>query len=153
MRIGEGCSIITSINNIGSEPWLVELGNNITITGGVVFITHDGSSRLFRKKIEIMNPEFGNRFGTIRIKDNSFIGINAILTLDIEIGPYAIVGAGSIVTDDVPPYSVYAGNPARFICTYQEYIDKFKDRMLIVKSEDRISLRKELTNYFRKEER
>lgn len=42
----------------------------------------------------------------------------------VEIGPNAIVGAGSIVTKKVPPDTVYAGNPAKFICTLDEYKEK-----------------------------
>jgi serine acetyltransferase len=68
---------------------------------------------------------------------------------DVEIGPNSIVGAGSIVTGDVPPNTVYAGNPARFICTYEEYLEKclLKDTGKI----PRENMRDALTKMFEQE--
>lgn len=45
----------------------------------------------------------------------AFIGTNTIVCADVTIGEGAVVGAGSIVTKDIPPYEIWAGNPARFI--------------------------------------
>jgi acetyltransferase-like isoleucine patch superfamily enzyme len=146
VRIGENCDIITTIGNFGSEPWLVELGRDVTVTNGVIFCTHDGSSRLFLNKELGMNRQYGNRFGTIWIGDNSFIGVNTVLLPNIKIGPDAIVGVGSVVNRDVPPETVFAGNPARQICSLQEYIDKYKTRMIPIASTNRVALRKELTS-------
>ena len=42
-----------------------------------------------------------------------FIGVNSVVLRDVTIGEYSIVGAGSVVTKDVPPSVVVAGNPAR----------------------------------------
>jgi tetrahydrodipicolinate N-succinyltransferase len=71
------------------------------------------------------NADFeGSKFGPIIIRDNSFIGVNAIIMPSVVIGPSSVVGAGSVVTKDVPPNTVHAGNPARFICTYEEYLAK-----------------------------
>jgi len=151
-RIGKGCSIFNSIFAF-SEPWLIEIGDNVTLTSGVLLITHDGSSRLFRKEIAGMNPVFGNRFGTIRILDNCFIGVNTIILPDVTIGPCSIVGAGSVVTGNVPASTVYAGNPARYICSIEEYKIKYAQKMIEVNSTDRASLRKELSKYFWQEER
>jgi acetyltransferase-like isoleucine patch superfamily enzyme len=153
VRIGTDCDIITKANNFGSEPWLVEIGNHVTLTLGVTFITHDASSRLFRDKIHGMNRHFGNRYGTIRILDNSFIGINAIILPGVTIGPDSIVGTGSLVTRTVPPSTVWAGNPARHICTLDEFIERYESKMIPVNAVTRDDLRKELTTYFWNEER
>ena len=53
--------------------------------------------------------------GKIRIKDKAWIGFNAIILKGVTIGEGAIVGAGSVVTKDVPDYAVVAGNPAKII--------------------------------------
>ena len=145
VRMGEDCDLLTNVTNFGSEPWLIEIGDRVTLTSGVVLITHDGSSRLFRKHSEDMNPRYGNRFGAIRILDDCFVGVNAIILPGVEIGPDSIVGAGSIVNKSVPPQMVFAGNPARPICTLDEYIERYRAKMLLLKSEDRTSLRRELT--------
>ncbi|OQY20911.1 MAG: hypothetical protein B6I34_08040 [Anaerolineaceae bacterium 4572_32.1] len=143
-RIGKSCNIYTAPHNFGTEPWLVEIGNNVTLGQGVLLITHDGTSRLFRDNMPGMNP-FGNRFGTIVIRDNCFIGNNAILLPGIEIGPDSAVGAGSVVTRTVPPRTIVAGNPARPIKTLDEYIESYTQRMIPLEARDREVLRQELT--------
>jgi acetyltransferase-like isoleucine patch superfamily enzyme len=112
----------------GTEPYLIELGNNVVITHGVTFLTHDWSVNV----VNSLHPEKHiEKFGKIIIKDNCFIGINSIILPNITIGPNAIVGAGSVVTKDVPPYTVVAGNPAKQICTIDEYFQKlnYRDRL------------------------
>ena len=145
MYIGDDCSISTSVGNFGTEPWLIQIGHHVTITDGVVFLTHDGSSRIFRKTIPSMNPKYGNRFGTIQIQDNCFIGINTIILPGVSIGPNAIVGAGSLVTKGVPADTVFAGNPARFITTLDDYIADYHGKMIPVEATRRVALRRELT--------
>lgn len=146
-RIGEGCQILTSYDAFGTEPWLIEIGNRVTITLGVVFLTHDGASRLFRDQIP-GGSRYGNRFGRILIQDNSFIGANSILLPGVKVGPNSIVGAGSVVNKDVPPNMVYAGVPAKPIMTLEEYIENYKSKMLPIQANDRQALREELTRYF-----
>ena len=83
-------------------------------------MTHDGAKWVLEQ-----NQDFkGTKFGPITIHDNSFIGVNSIIMPNVTIGPNSIVGAGSIVTKNVPPNTVYAGNPAKHICTYEEYLEK-----------------------------
>jgi len=112
----------------GTEPYLIELGNNVVITHGVTFLTHDWSINV----VNSLHPEkHFKKFGKIIIKDNCFIGINSILLPNITMGPNSIVGAGSVVTKDVPPNTVVAGNPAKQICTIDEYYQKlnYRDRL------------------------
>ncbi len=107
------------IDGLGSEPYLVKIGNHCTITSGVKFITHDGGAWIFREEIPNLNV-----FGTIEIKDNCFIGICSIILPNVTIGPNSVVGAGSVVTKNVPPNTVVAGVPARIICSINEYKEK-----------------------------
>lgn len=144
MRIGQGCYIYNKINEFGTEPWLIEIGNHVSVTSGVVLLTHDGAHELFRKQYRNMNV-FGNKFGTIRIHDNCFIGYRAILLPSVEIGPNSIVGAGSVVTKSVPPNTVVAGNPAQKICLLDDYINRYQNKMVQLAAKDRIELRHELT--------
>lgn len=152
VKIGDQCQLLNRPYNYGSEPWLVEIGNKVTITYGVFLITHDASSRLFRETIPDSSP-FGNRFDSIHVHDNSFIGINSIILPGVSIGPNSIVGAGSVVNKDVPPNTVVAGVPARRICSLEEYIEKYKSKSIPIKAKNRDDLQKELTRHFWGEER
>lgn len=152
-RIGNDCDIMTKISNFGSEPWLIELGDRVHIVAGVTFITHDGSSRLFRGKYQDMNPVYGNRFGTIRILDNCFIGYGVIILPGVTIGPNSIIGAGSVITKTVPPNVIAAGNPARQLYSLDEYIERYRAKMIPLAAKDDITLRRELTMKLWGEER
>ncbi|MGE5137880.1 MAG: acyltransferase [Rudaea sp.] len=152
VRIGEDCEILTGASNLGTEPWLVQIENRVTITQGVVFLTHDGANRLFRHRVP-GSSKWGNRFGAIRVRCNSFIGANSILMPGVSIGPNSIVGVGSVVNKDVPADTVVAGVPARPICTLDEYIDRYGSKMIPIQAETRMDLRRELTRRFWGEER
>jgi len=152
VRIGEGCQIFNQFGGFGSEPWLVEIGNRVILANGVQFITHDGASRLIRHNIP-GSSIYGNSFGRILLHDECMIGMNAIIMPDVEIGPNSIVGVGSVVNKNVPPGMVYAGVPAKPICSLDEYITRYKEKMIEIKSNNREELRRELTLFFWGEER
>jgi acetyltransferase-like isoleucine patch superfamily enzyme len=147
VKIGKQVSIICDVKNFGSEPWLIEIGDRVTVTGGVVFINHDGASRVFRTSIP-GSSRFGNKFGPIKIGHGSFIGINSVLLPNTIIGDNVIVGAGSVVSGNLPPNMVYAGVPAKPICTLDEYVDSYKKQMIPIHTESREALRKQLTSHF-----
>lgn len=143
-RIGRHTAILNRPSDFGTEPWLVEIGSRVTVAAGVLFVTHDGASRIFRDRID-GSSVFGNRFGTVRILDECFVGARAILMPGVTIGPESIVGAGSIVTCDVPARTVVAGVPARALCRLDEYVDRYRSRMVSGLSSDRSELRRQLT--------
>ena len=129
LTIGERCRIFSCRpdETFGSEPYLIRIGNHVTITTGVKFITHDGGSWVFREQ----DPDF-DVFGTIEIKDNCFIGIDTLIMPGVSIGPNAVVGSGSVVTRDIPPNSVAVGAPARVIMTLDEYRErKLRQRQVV----------------------
>jgi acetyltransferase-like isoleucine patch superfamily enzyme len=152
MRIGDFTTILNDPPNFGTEPWLIEIGSRCAVAAGAVFITHDGSSRVFRGNIE-GSSAFGNDFGPIRVRDNSFVGLRATLLPGVTIGPFSVVAAGSVVNRDVPPGTVAAGVPARVVCTLDEYVEKYRARMIPGLSSDRRELRRQLTRHFWGEER
>ncbi|NVK58101.1 MAG: acyltransferase [Alteromonadaceae bacterium] len=117
VKIGSGCRILTG--SFGSEPFLITIGDNVTISHGTQFINHDGAAWLAR-------DELGRRFAYRRIVigDNCFVGANTILMPGVRLGNNVIVAAGSVVTKSVPDGVVVGGNPAHFIAGYQSYIDK-----------------------------
>jgi len=102
-----------------AEPYLIKIGNDCTIAGGVCLITHDGAAWIFRHQVPDLQV-----FGPITIEDNCFIGQNAIILPGVTIGENSVVGAGAVVTKNVPPNSIVGGVPARFICTSEKYFAK-----------------------------
>lgn len=64
------------------------------------------------------------RVGCIEIMDNVFIGSGTRILYNTRIGSNVIVGSGSMVTKDIPDNSVVAGVPARYICSFDEYVRK-----------------------------
>jgi len=131
-----------------AEPHLCSFGNNVYVARHCVFLNHDGSVVMLHK---MGLTDVVNVVGRIVVHDNVFIGMRSIILMDVEIGPNAIVAAGSVVTRDVPPNTVVAGCPARVICSLQEYVDKINDpeRALWIGSEAHIAA--EVTRYFMEE--
>lgn len=114
VTIGKNCYIATK--EFGTEPYLITIGNNVGLTTGTAIHTH-GGSRVVRDRI----PDF-DCFGKVTIKDWAYIGTGAQIMPGVTIGEGALVAAGSIVTKSVAPHTVVGGNPARFICTTEEYL-------------------------------
>jgi acetyltransferase-like isoleucine patch superfamily enzyme len=107
---------VTGLVHFGTEPELLSFGDRVTIADGVRFLTHDGAVALFREEfpgLVLHQP--------IRIGSNVFIGSDTIILPGVTIGDNCIIGAGSVVTRDIPDGTVAAGNPARPIKTTEEY--------------------------------
>ncbi len=120
VKVGVGCRIFNF--SFGSEPFLVEIGDRVTITSGVRMLTHDGATWLIR-------DEKGRRyhFANVKIGNDVFVGIDSIIMPGVQIGNNVIIAAGSVVTKSIPSNSIVAGNPAKIICTYREYKEKTLD--------------------------
>lgn len=109
---------------IPSDPELIKFHNNVIVTSNVTFVTHD----VFHLGLNKLDQgEFLYNRGCIEIMDNVFIGCNSTILPNIKIGPNVVIGAGSVITKDVPPNTVVAGNPARVIGTFDDYIKKRKN--------------------------
>lgn len=111
VQVGQDCRILSHL--FGSEPWLVSIGNRVTLSSGVRILTHDGTGWLFRGAT-------GRRFryAKVSIGDDVFVGIGSIIMPGVRIGDNCVVGAGSVVTRSVPNGMVVAGNPARVLTTF-----------------------------------
>ncbi len=115
--LGKNVSIIDTFFFDPSHCFLISIGDNCIIAPGVRLIAHDASTKKFLGYTKI---------GRIDIGQNCFLGDSAIVLPGITIGHGSIVGAGSVVTKDIPAGMVAAGNPAKVICSVNEYLDKIK---------------------------
>jgi acetyltransferase-like isoleucine patch superfamily enzyme/acyl carrier protein len=95
-----------------SEPHLVTIGDNVALSANVTFIAHEAAG-WHLGRIGAGNPRLYSTGAPIVVHDDSAIGFGAIILAGVSIGPRSIVGAGSVVHDDVPPDTVVVGNPAR----------------------------------------
>jgi len=117
--IGNDCHIWPYTNI--TDPAYTRLGNNVMLTACTI-LGHDGS-------IDVLNRAYGkklDRVGKVDIKDNVFIGHGAIVLPGVTIGPNAIVGAGSVVTKDIPEGVIAVGNPAKPIGKTYDLVEKLE---------------------------
>jgi maltose O-acetyltransferase len=114
-RIGNDVELI-DFSCSAKDASCLQIGNHVTLTG-VMCLTHDASLKRF-----IGND--CNKIGRVVIGDNVFIGKRVVILPNVHIGNNVVVVVGSIVTHDIPDGSVAVGNPARVICTIEEFKNK-----------------------------
>lgn len=110
---------ITGIPSFGTEPYLVTIGDDVTLTHGIIFHTHDGGVGIFRHKypgINLIKP--------IKVGNNVFIGSNTTILPGVLIGDNVIIGASSVITKNIPDNVVVAGVPAKVIRSLVDYEEK-----------------------------
>jgi len=141
IKIGKNVRF-TGNPNWGSEPFLIEIGDNVTITQNVTFHTHDGGVWVFREKYPFINV-----FGKIIVGNNVFIGSNTIILPDVTIGDNVVIGTGSIVTKSIPPNVVVAGVPAKIIKTIFDYEKSILGKSIILKEKTKDKRKEIIINH------
>lgn len=126
LKIGKN-SIIRRGVNLGSEPFLIEIGNDTRIASGTTFVNHSGATYHLRKFNDYKTVK---NFGRIKIGNNTAISTNCVILQNVEIGDNCILGANSVLTDSMPSNTVYSGNPAEYICEIEDYGDYIKKTSL-----------------------
>lgn len=99
---------------------LIKIGNNVTLAPRVHILAHDASTKMFLGYTKI---------GKVTIGNNVFVGANTTILPNTKIGDRVIIGAGSVVTKDIPSNVVVAGNPAKIIMDIDVYLEKNKENM------------------------
>ncbi|MBU3111066.1 GT-D fold domain-containing glycosyltransferase [Clostridium lacusfryxellense] len=133
MTIGSDCTIYSPTKTLidVQYPWNIEIGNHVRITQGVIILTHDYSWSVLKllNSVELPGAILGAA-GKVKIGDNVFIGMNAIIIRGVNIGNNVIIGSGSVVTKDCKNNSVYAGNPAKYIMSVEEFYKKRQHKQI-----------------------
>ena len=128
ISIGDRTFINSGTNLISRTS--IHIGNDVTIAWGCYIYDHDSHSIDWRDRIE-EKQAYGNRSdmgalllrkswknvrsASIHIGDKAWLGFNVIVLKGVSIGEGAIIGAGSVVTSDIPAYCIAAGNPAAVV--------------------------------------
>jgi maltose O-acetyltransferase len=120
MRIGQNVWLPASTWIDTNHCFLISIGDNTGFGEECLILAHDAQMDEFLD---------ATRIGRVVIHESCHIGARCVIMPGVEIGPRAIVGAGSIVTKSLPPNTVSAGNPARVICSLDEYLAKHRERM------------------------
>jgi maltose O-acetyltransferase len=108
IEIGDNSSL--GINCI--VPFDLKVGKDVMMGPDVIII---GENHQFSSRDIPMRLQGYQHYSPVRIEDDVWIGARVIILPGITIGTGSIIGAGSVVTKDIPPYAICAGNPARVI--------------------------------------
>ena len=107
-----GNNVFINSNMLAMSRGGITIEDDVQIAGNVSLLSNNHD--LYDRQILLCKP--------IVIRKGAWIGANAVVLAGVEIGKHAVVGAGSVVTKDIPDYSVVVGNPAKVIKT----LDKTK---------------------------
>lgn len=144
VTVGERCRFLgLRRTTFGSEPYLVSIGDHVTITSGVSFVTHDGGVWVLRERMPDIDV-----FAPIKVGSNVFIGICSVVLPGVTIGDDCVIGAGSVVSKSIPSGTVAAGVPAREIRKVDEYAQRVQASAVHVRSMSAESKRKFLVERF-----
>ena len=124
-NLGNNVDIVGDVN-FGSEPYLITIGDNTTISFDCAFVTHDAATRVIRN-LPGENPETVI-YGKINIGKNCFIGCRSVILPNVTIGDNVIIGAGSISpstwTEEAVTVNLYITGLTIVTLTVVEYLNK-----------------------------
>lgn len=131
VKIGRRSKIYGNVT-WSTEPYMVKIGDDCHITDGVKFLIHDGAVLLFRH----MTPDL-EYIAPIILGNRVYVGVNATFLPGVTVGDDCIIGAGAIVTKDIPAGSVAVGCPARVIKSTTDYYRQAKEKSVYVDLSDK----------------
>jgi maltose O-acetyltransferase len=103
-----------------SHCYLISIGDHCGFGEHCLILAHDAQMDEFLDAA---------RIGRVKIHESCHIGARTVILAGVEIGPRTIVGANSVVSRTLPPDTVCAGNPAKVICSLDEYLAKHRERL------------------------
>lgn len=119
-----------------SHTFLISIGNNVTFSTRVHILAHDASTKKINGYTKIL---------PVKIEDNVFVGANVTILPGVTIGNNSIIGAGSVVTKNIPSNVVAAGNPCNVITTLDVYKEKYNSKNNVVFFDESYTVRNRIT--------
>lgn len=139
VNVGDHCNICSDITTL--EPYLISIGDNVTISTGVSFATHDASAA------KIFGAPITDIAGRIVIGSNCFIGMGTIILCGVNLADNIIVAAGSVVTKSFYKSNIIiGGNPAKEIGNWEDYRQKYDNYKLNLNGKKAIERKNALIN-------
>jgi acetyltransferase-like isoleucine patch superfamily enzyme len=114
VKMGRDCFIDPTAIVETAFPENVTLGNDVRITAGVVIMTHIKAPHYLRDTgimPVVLKP--------VVLEDHCFIGVNSVIMPGVTVGKASVVASGSVVTTNVPPFTMVGGNPAKIIRKFE----------------------------------
>lgn len=119
-KIGRNTRLNCTVDSFGTEPYLIEVGDNCLFAGNIHLITHDGGVVVLNN-MDYFDGKKMDKISSIKIGNNVYIGFGAYVMPGVTIGDNVIIGAGAVVTKDIPSYSVAVGVPAKVVGDIDTY--------------------------------
>ena len=144
LTIGKNFEIYSRID-FGSEPYLITIGDNVRLSIGCMFVTHDGGTWVLN------NLDGGRRdvFGKIKIGNNVHIGPYSIIMPGVTIGDNVVIGSFSLITKSIPSNTVAFGSPAKVYESVEEYKQKVGQKCVNTKGMSFKNKRQFLKDHFK----
>ena len=117
-KIGKNFKLERNSYLDSSFPWLIEIGDNVTIAPDVLILSHDGSTK---------NVIGYSKCGNVSIGNNVFIGAKSVILPNTRIGNNVIIGSNSVVSGNIPENTVIAGSPAKILMNIEQFEAKHKE--------------------------
>jgi galactoside O-acetyltransferase len=132
IRLGNKVNIMR-FNHLYAHGGSIELGSHVSINSNTQIGAADGGKIIIRDYVsigpnvvlrasdhvhdraDIPIRDQGHTGGEIIVEEDVWIGANVVITKDVRVGAHSVIGAGSVVTSDVEPYSIVAGVPAKLL--------------------------------------
>ena len=133
---------------IPADMAMVSIGNNVTVSADVDFVTHDLLHRLFNgsERFDTEDEKARYFFNSITVGNNVMIGAHSTIMYGVTIESDTIVAAGSVVTRDVKSGTIVGGNPAKVIGHVDELFSRRKEKQkMMPKNNNDIEA---INNYF-----
>ena len=128
LQLGERVTITRGVVLDPAHCHLISIGDDVVFGPEVLVLAHDASTKV--------HLDYA-RIARVRIEARAFIGARSVVLPGVTIGEDAIVGAGSIVSRDVPAGAVAVGNPARPVGVTEEYIGRHREQLHVLPTYDR----------------